>query len=250
MAKVLRKDVILVVPARRGLFIQEVYRGDGEVRVLEVKSMEIIEARLFCYKAISKENLWDVGNDPYFHSKPFSWGICRPNIRGSIEEDTRLFFYTTKGSAGDYYLTGMMKVEKKLTQEQAANESDLYCGHDAKTCPYQSNPKTVNCSSSDCSSEYASGDMRKCRCNIIVDREGKYKEFCDGDKHEAIVKEYRDKEIYFVSTVKDSVATKKPIRLLDYLDSKTEFWKYARFYGFELGNDIADKFEQVLRKSK
>lgn len=99
---------------------------------------------LFGYHAISQDNLWDFGNDPYFHSKPFSWGICRPNNRSKVRKGTKLFFYTFKEPAGDYYLTDMMKVKDILTQIEAARTPELYCNKEKDTCPYKIKPIIIS----------------------------------------------------------------------------------------------------------
>lgn len=208
---------------------------------------------LFGYYAISPKILWAFGNDPYFHSKPFSWGICRPNNRTKVEKGTRLFFYSFKESANDYFLTGMMKVDRILTQVEAANDPALYCGNEFDTCPYKITPlESLRCPSKEELSRVDTQNSitikrRDCRCNIIVNPQGEYKSFCDGGRHLHVFRKYVDHRIYFVSTVEDSIATKQAIRLLDFLDPRTEFWKHSKFYGYELPNSLANKLERVLR---
>lgn len=208
---------------------------------------------LFGYHAIGSSHLWDFGNDPYFYSKPFSWGICRPNSRSKVGINSKIFFYTFKCSTGDYYLTGMMKVENILTQIEAANDSILYCGRERDTCPYKIKPIH-----SLTSSDLKDGEKtellnalaikkRDCRCNIIVNKSGEYKEFCDGGNHLHIYLKYLKKKIYFVSTVNESISTKDRIRLLDYISPDTKFWNFGRRYGYALSENLTKKFENILR---
>ena len=219
-------------------------------------NVNMAESLLFGYHAIGPKNLWDFGNDPFFHAKPFSWGICRPNTRTKVEKDTRLFFYTFKQSTKDYFLTGMMKVDQILTQAEAAGSQELYCGKDFNSCPFKIKPQEgVHCSSKEDPVRINNQNniiirRRDCRCNIIIDPLGKYKDFCDGGNHIHVFHKYVDKKIYFVSTLEDSVATKTSIRLLDFLDSKTRFWNHGKFYGYELNTPLSRKFENVLRKNE
>ena len=207
---------------------------------------------LFGYYSIGQNNIWDFGNDPYFHSKPFSWGICRPNNRSKVEYGTKIFFYTFKESAGDYYLTGMMKVDRILTQIEASNDVQLYCGKEKDKCPYQlKDAQSINC--------FRIGSIEKrgqrnaiaiknrdCRCNIIVNKNGDYKKFCDGGNHMTIYQKYLNKKIYFVSTVAESIATKNKIRILDYISGSTKFWQFGRYFGYELSDNLSNKFENIL----
>ena len=214
------------------------------------------DSLLFGYYAISSKSLWDFGNDPYFHSKPFSWGICRPNNRTKVKKGTRLFFYTFKESTGDYFLTGMMKVERMLSQVEAANDPKLYCGKDFQTCQFKITPlESIRCPSKEDLSRLDNQNSitikhRDCRCNIIVNALGEYKAFCDGARHLHVFRKYVDDKIYFVSTVKDSVTTKQPIRLLDLLDHKTRFWNHSKFYGYELEGHLANRLERILRENE
>jgi hypothetical protein len=211
---------------------------------------------LFGYYAISPRNLWDHGNDPYFHSKPFSWGICRPNNRSKVKHGTRLFFYTFKESARDYFLTGMMKVERTLSQPEAANDPKLYCGKEMNTCPFKIKPlESLRCPSKEELTRVETENSktinhRDCRCNIIVNPSGEYKSFCDGGRHLHVFRKYVDHKIYFVSTVADSVATKNQIRLLDFLKTTTRFWNHSKFYGYELNDSLARRLEDVLRDNE
>lgn len=209
---------------------------------------------LFGYSTINQKNIWDFGNDPYYYSKPFTWGICIPKNRIKVEIGTRIFFYTFKKNAGDYYLTGMMKVRKMLTQVEAANDPSLYCGKEKVDCPFKIKPlESISCPSI-CKLEEVENKnesiiaKRDCRCNIIVTPNGDYKEFCDGGNHLHIFRKYLHSKIYFVSTTKDSIATKKKIPLLNYIKYSSKFWNHSRFYGYELKRKEADLLEGILRE--
>jgi hypothetical protein len=210
---------------------------------------------LFGHYAISKNNLWDLGNDPFYHKKPFSWGICRPKNRIYIDKGTRIFFHNFKDKIGDYFLTGMMKVDRIYTQIEAAN-SELHCGKKIDTCTFKIKPTgSLKCPSRDAieyNEKVNKGIIirRNCRCNIVVDNEGNYKSFCDGFNHIHIYLKYLNSKIYFVSTNEHSIATKNKIRILNFIAEDTKFWNYSRFYGYEIDDELANKFEKELKQNQ
>jgi len=84
-------------------------------------------AYLLVYQAAgagSAQALRDTGNDPDFRSTPYSWGICRRDVRRSRERGDRLFFVAFVPSAKSleerYWLTSYLEVEDVLDQGDAA----------------------------------------------------------------------------------------------------------------------------------
>lgn len=71
-------------------------------------------------------DLSDKGNDPDFREAPFSWGICRPNIRRSVKVGQRLFFVARDtGDTHDFFIKGYFRVAKKLTLPEVLEEPTL-----------------------------------------------------------------------------------------------------------------------------
>ncbi len=211
---------------------------------------------LFVYPAISSEDLWNLGNDLYFHSKPFSWVIWKRKIFERVKIGARLFFCTSEESAGGFFLTGMIKVDRIVTQVQAANDPGLYCGKEIESCPFKIKPlQGLDCLSKEERARFENEKSitikeRNCRSNIIVNPNGEYKEFCDGGEHLGALRKYSYVRMYVISTVEDSIATKRVIPLSAYLSPATGFGYQGKFYGYKLTAPLANSLEDVLRKSE
>lgn len=65
------------------------------------------------------EKLIDVGDDPCFQSPP-TWGICRPNVRGSwIKPGDTLFFLCCIDHSNEYFLKGWFEVGELISYPEA-----------------------------------------------------------------------------------------------------------------------------------
>jgi hypothetical protein len=63
--------------------------------------------------------LIDIGDDPCFQSPP-TWGICRPNVRGSwIHEGDTLVFLCCINHTNEYFLKGWFEVGELITYPEA-----------------------------------------------------------------------------------------------------------------------------------
>lgn len=81
-------------------------------------------AYLLVYIAVGdQEDAWaDIGNDPDFRQTPFTWGICRTNVRGWAQAGDDLFFVAKRsgGSVSDrYFLRGRFTVSEKIDHVEA-----------------------------------------------------------------------------------------------------------------------------------
>jgi hypothetical protein len=71
-------------------------------------------------------DLSDKGNDPDFRQVPYSWGICRPNIRRSVAVGQYLFFVARdKGGTHGFFIKGYFRVAKKLTLPEVLRQPIL-----------------------------------------------------------------------------------------------------------------------------
>lgn len=83
-----------------------------------------MHAYLLVYIAVGDQyDAWaDIGNDPDFRQTPFTWGICRTNVRGWARPGDDLFFIA-KRSVGPledrYFLRARFRVEERLDHVQA-----------------------------------------------------------------------------------------------------------------------------------
>jgi hypothetical protein len=70
------------------------------------------------------DHLRDLGNDPDFRERPYSWGICRPDVRRNRQPGDQLFFIATLGTSVDvenrYWLTAFLEVGDIVDQFEAA----------------------------------------------------------------------------------------------------------------------------------
>ncbi len=70
------------------------------------------------YLAIYNSNqpdLSDDTNDPDFRCRPFTWGICRPQVRRYVKCGQYLFFAARRKETGEFFLKGYFRIEDKLT---------------------------------------------------------------------------------------------------------------------------------------
>jgi hypothetical protein len=70
------------------------------------------------------DHLRDLGNDPDFRERPYSWGICRPDVRRNRRPGDQLFFVATLGTSVEvenrYWLAGFLEVSDIADQFEAA----------------------------------------------------------------------------------------------------------------------------------
>lgn len=83
-----------------------------------------MHAYLLVYIAVGDEHdAWaDIGNDPDFRQTPFTWGICRTNVRGWARPGDDLFFIAkrSRGPLEDrYFLRARFHVQERLDHAQA-----------------------------------------------------------------------------------------------------------------------------------
>ncbi len=81
-------------------------------------------AYLVVYLAVGNlDDEWaDIGNDPDFRQPPFTWGICRTNVRGWAQLGDDLFFIAkrSRGSIDErYFLRGRFRVSEKVHHVEA-----------------------------------------------------------------------------------------------------------------------------------
>ncbi len=81
-------------------------------------------AYLLVYLAVgNQDDKWaDIGKDPDFRERPYTWGICRTNVRGWAQPGDDLFFIAKQpaGSVDDrYFLRARFRVAKKHDHAEA-----------------------------------------------------------------------------------------------------------------------------------
>jgi len=81
-------------------------------------------AYLLVYLAVgNQDDEWaDIGNDPDFRERPYTWGICRTNVRGWAQPGDDLFFIAKRPaeSVDDrYFLRGRFRVSERMDHVEA-----------------------------------------------------------------------------------------------------------------------------------
>ena len=81
-------------------------------------------AYLLVYLAVGTQgDDWaDIGNDPDFRERPFTWGICRTNVRGWAQPGDDLFFIakrTAESVEDRYFLRGRFRVSERIDHVEA-----------------------------------------------------------------------------------------------------------------------------------
>src|SRR5712692_4478654 len=81
-------------------------------------------AYLLVYLAVgNQDDEWaDIGNDPDFRERPYTWGICRTNVRGWVQPGDDLFFIAKRPaeSVDDrYFLRGRFRISERIDGVEA-----------------------------------------------------------------------------------------------------------------------------------
>src|SRR3989344_1847713 len=60
-----------------------------------------------------------IDNDPHIYSKPFTWGICRYDLRNAADPGDYVFFVLPKRSRLPQTIFAYMKISKIITHKEA-----------------------------------------------------------------------------------------------------------------------------------
>ncbi|MBI2142036.1 hypothetical protein HYU15_00925 [Candidatus Woesearchaeota archaeon] len=66
-----------------------------------------------------------IDNDPHIHSKPYTWGICRYDLRTGVEEGDYVFFVLPKASKQPRMIFAYLKVGKIMSHKAAYHAPEL-----------------------------------------------------------------------------------------------------------------------------
>lgn len=64
-------------------------------------------------------------NDPHIWTEPFTWGICRPDLRKFVERDNYVFFVLPKSSPHPQMIFAYIKIEEVISHVDAFKEPKL-----------------------------------------------------------------------------------------------------------------------------
>ena len=67
----------------------------------------------------------ELDNDPHIWRKPYTWGICRPDIRNAVSEGDYIFFVLGKKANLPQMIFAYIKVGEVLTHQQAFHRREL-----------------------------------------------------------------------------------------------------------------------------
>lgn len=149
--------------------------------------------------------------DPHLLTKPYTWGICRPDLRPAVNPGDYVFFVTPKKSQPQMIYC-YLKVKEKITHSEAFARPEL-----------EKKRMTKN-----------SGG------NIIVDSQGKYNKY-DGGRHKD--RFARIKEHYVIADMNSSEVLsegKKTMLAPKFLEKLNQV----------LGKNNGSIFEAISRKGR
>jgi hypothetical protein len=107
------------------------------------------------------KELGELDNDPHFWEPPPSWGICRPDIRETLEKGDFIFFVLPKKAELPQMIYGYMKIKEIITHAEAYHRRELILKRMGNKNP---------------------------NGNIIVDENGNYNRFDAGSHRDSFAK--------------------------------------------------------------
>lgn len=64
-------------------------------------------------------------NDPHIWTKPFTWGICRPDLRKFVQPDNYVFFILPKSSPHPQMIFAYIRIKEIISHDAAFKEARL-----------------------------------------------------------------------------------------------------------------------------